>query len=54
MAWERRWTRPVRLPGGRVLTVDVVRDGEVHAAFENIAQARRWVRKMGVAAPMAA
>jgi hypothetical protein len=45
---------PVSLPDGRVLTVDVVRDGEVHAAFESVAQARRWVRKMGVAAPMAA
>jgi hypothetical protein len=46
--------KPVALPDGRILTVDVLRDGEVHAAFENIAQARRWVQKMGVVAPLAA
>ena len=45
---------PVTLPGGRVLTVDVLRDGELHAAFENVAQARRWVQKLGVVAPIAA
>ncbi len=45
---------PLELPDGRVLAVDVVRDGELHAAFENIAQARRWVQKMGVVAPIAA
>ena len=45
---------PVTLPDGRVLTVDVLREGELHAAFENMAQARRWVRKMGVVAPIAA
>ena len=39
---------------GRVLTVDVLRDGELHAAFESMAQARRWVQKMGVVAPIAA
>ena len=44
----------VVLPDGRVLTVDVLRDGEPHAAFENITQARRWVQKMGVVAPIAA
>ena len=45
---------PLELPDGRVLAVDVVRDGELHAAFENMAQARRWVQKMGVVAPIAA
>ena len=45
---------PVVLPNGRILTVDVLRDGELHAAFENMAQARRWVNKMGVVAPIAA
>lgn len=45
---------PVTLPDGRVLTVDVLRDGELHAAFENMAQARRWVQKLGVVAPIAA
>ncbi len=47
-------TDPVTVPEGRVLTVDVLRDGELHAAFEDMAQARRWVQKMGVVAPIAA
>jgi len=46
-------TEPVTLPDGRVLTVDVIRDGTLHAAFENMEQARRWIRKMGVVAPIA-
>lgn len=45
---------PVALPDGRVLAVDVLRDGEVHAAFESVAHARRWVQKLGVVAPIAA
>lgn len=45
---------PLELPDGRVLAVDVVRDRELHAAFENMAQAGRWVQKMGVVAPIAA
>jgi len=45
---------PVTLPDGRVLTVDVLRDGELHAAFENVEKARRWVHKLGVTAPIAA
>lgn len=45
---------PVTLPNSRVLAVDVVRDGELHAAFENMAQARRWVQKLGVVAPISA
>ena len=44
----------VMLPDGRVLTVDVLRDGEIHASFETIAKARHWVRKLGVIAPIAA
>jgi hypothetical protein len=47
-------TEPATLPDGRVLTVDVLRDGELHAAFEGMEQARRWLRKMGVVAPIAA
>lgn len=39
---------------GRILTVDVLRDGELHAAFENMEKARRWVHKLGVTAPIAA
>lgn len=50
----RSKAEPVTLSDGRVLTVDVLRDGELHAAFENMAQARRWVQKMGVVAPIAA
>ncbi len=50
----RNKVEPVSLPDGRVLTVDVLRDGELHAAFENIAQARRWAKKLGVVAPIAA
>lgn len=49
----RRKAEPVALPDGRVLTVDVLCDGELHAAFENMEKARRWVRKLGVAAPIA-
>lgn len=45
---------PLRLDDGRVLTVDVLRDGTLHAAFENMEKARRWVHKLGVTAPIAA
>lgn len=38
---------------GRLLTVDIFRDGELHASFEDLAKARRWVHKMGVVAPIA-
>ncbi len=52
---ELRWKfEPVELPDGRVLTVDVLQDGVVHASFENMAQARRWVQKLGLVAPIAA
>ena len=43
---------PIGLPDGRVLIVDVVRDGELHASFEGMAQARQWVRKLGLFAPI--
>ena len=46
--------KSVNLPDGRILAVDVLRDGEVQAAFEVMAQARRWVQKLGVVAPIAA
>lgn len=45
---------PVTLPDGRTLNIDVVRDGELHAAFENMDKARRWVHKLGVIAPISA
>jgi len=50
----RQKAEALTLPNGRVLTVDVLRDGEPHAAFENVEKARRWVRKLGVTAPIAA
>jgi hypothetical protein len=50
----RHKTEPVTLPDGRTLTVDVLRDGELHASFEGIEKARRWVHKLGVTAPIAA
>lgn len=50
----RRKAEPVTLPDGRVLTVDVFRDGALHASFENMVQARRWVQRLGVTAPIAA
>lgn len=50
----RRKAEPALLDDGRVLTVDVLRDGEVHASFENMTQARRWANKLGVVAPIAA
>lgn len=50
----RAKSEPVSLPDGRVLTVDVLRDGELHAAFTSIEKARRWVQKLGVIAPISA
>jgi hypothetical protein len=49
----RQKAEPVTLDG-RTLTVDVLRDGELHASFESIEKARRWVHKLGVIAPIAA
>lgn len=43
---------PVTLPDGRTLNIDVIRDGQLHAAFENVEKARRWVHKLGVVAPI--
>ncbi len=45
---------PVKLPDDRVLTIDVLRDGELHASFESVEKARRWVHRLGVTAPIAA
>lgn len=50
----RQKTEPVKLRDGRILTVDVLRDGELHASFESIEKARRWVHKLGLIAPIAA
>lgn len=50
----RQKVTPVELPDGRVLTVDVLRDEEVHASFETVEQARKLARKLGVVAPIVA
>jgi len=50
----RQKTEPVTLPDGRTLTVDVLRDGELHASFEDMQKARRWVNKLGVITPISA
>lgn len=50
----RHKAEPVELTDGRRLTVDVFRDGELHASFENMAQARRWLQRLGITAPIAA
>lgn len=50
----RRKAVPVVLPDNRVLTVDVLRDGEWHAAFESMEKARHWVNRLGVQAPISA
>ncbi len=50
----RQKTEPMTLPDGRTLTVDVLRDGELQAAFENITKARRYISKLGVRAEIVA
>jgi hypothetical protein len=45
---------PVVTADGRVLTVDIFRDSNIHASFTDMESARRWIRKVGVTAPMAA
>ncbi len=45
---------PVTLPDGRTLNIDVIRDGQLHASFESVEKARRWVHKLGVVAPISA
>ncbi len=49
----RRKVEPVE-SNGRLLTVDVFRDGELHASFVDMKSARHWLRKLGVVAPIAA
>ena len=50
----RQKAEPVTLRDGRTLTVDVLRDGEIQAAFENVTQARRYINKLGVRAEIVA
>lgn len=44
----RSKAEPVNGRGSRLLTVDVLRDGQVQAAFEDVAGARRYLRKLGL------
>lgn len=46
----RQKNDPVTLPDGRVLSVEVRRDGQEQAAFENTVQARRYINRLGVSA----
>jgi hypothetical protein len=50
----RRKTVAVKLPDGRTLTADVLRDGQEQAAFESVAQAVRYIKKLGIVAPISA
>ena len=50
----RRKAEPVTLPDGRVLMVDVLRDGQEQAAFDSVAKAVRYINKLGVVAPISA
>jgi hypothetical protein len=50
----RRRAESVTLPDGRVLTVEVLRDGQEQAAFESITKAVRYIKKLGVVAPISA
>lgn len=45
---------PLVLEDGRILRVDVLRDGQVQAAFEDVSKARRYIRKLGVQAEIVA
>jgi hypothetical protein len=49
----RRKPEPLELPDGRWLAVDVLRDGKLHAAFEDMTKARHWLHRLGVTAPIA-
>lgn len=45
---------PLVLEDGRTLRVDVLRDGQLQAAFENVSKARRYINKLGVQAEIVA
>ena len=50
----RHKAKPIELPDGRTLTIDVLRDGQEQAAFESVAKAVRYIQKLGVVAPIVA
>lgn len=45
---------PLVLEDGRILRVDVLRDGELQAAFEDVTKARRYIHRLGVQAEIVA
>jgi hypothetical protein len=45
----RQKEQPVALEDGQSLLFDVLRDGQVQAAFESVAKAMRYVQKLGLA-----
>jgi hypothetical protein len=50
----RRKSVPVELSDGRTLTIEVLRDGQEQAAFDSVAKAVRYIKKLGVVAPISA
>jgi hypothetical protein len=46
----RQKPEPLILVDGRVLRVDVFRDDQVQAAFENVSKAIRYIKKLGICA----
>jgi len=46
----RNKSEPLALADGRTLRVDVLRDGELQAAFEDVTKARKYIHKLGVQA----
>jgi hypothetical protein len=46
----RKKLKPLTLLDGRILTVDVLRDNQIQAAFENVTKARRYIKKLGICA----
>ena len=47
-------TTPVELGDGRILRVEVLRDNQEQAAFENVTKARKYIHKLGVRAEIVA
>lgn len=50
----RQKAEPVVLQDGRTLRVEVLRDGEIQAAFEDVTKARRYIHKLGLHAEIVA
>ena len=50
----RRKATPVELPDGRILRVEVLRDNQEQAAFEDVTKARKYINKLGIRAEIVA